>query len=208
MGPFKRIGRWLRGWHDDTTGSMPIEGIMGFLLMIGWFMVAFQFYDAFRLKSVNAKAAYTVADMVSREKAPIGPAYVQGMQKVFDFVTNSRGRSWIRITSIRWDDDLKKYRVEYSHASKAGIASYTDTTLNDQAWRIPIMPVGDTAIIVETSMRYTPIFAGTENELAIGGKDGSGNKLFTRIGLNDSIRFSNFVVTRPRGPRIVWDNSY
>ncbi|WP_415183628.1 hypothetical protein [Phaeovulum sp.] len=208
MGPLKRLGRWLRGWNDDTTGSMPIEGIMGFLLLIGWFMVSFQFYDAFRLKAVNAKAAYTIADLLSREKGQIGPKYIQGMQKVFDFVTNSRGRSWIRVTSIRWDDDLNKYRVEYSHASKPGIDSYTDVSLNKEAYRIPLMPVGDTAIIVETSMRYTPIFTNTQNSLHIGGTDEGGNKLFTQIGLTDAIRFSNFVVTRPRGPRVVWDSSF
>lgn len=201
----RRFRTWFSRRYADESGSMPIEGVMGFLLIMGWFLVAFQLFDAFRIKSINAKAAYTVADLISREREPVGPSYVAGMKKVFEYITNDRGTSWIRITSIYWDGNLNKYRVDFSRATD-GKPIHTDDTINAEAHRIPQMPVGDTAVIVETSMNYDPIFSLGQREIALGGN--ADGKTFTNIGLTDRIRFSNFVVTRPRGPRVVWSDTH
>lgn len=200
-----RLRRHLTTFRRDTAGSMPIEGLMGVLLLLGWFAISFQFYDAFRMKGLNTKAAYTIADLISREEQPVGPKYVDGMQRVFDFLTSSGGASWIRVSSIYFDGDSKSYKVSWSHAT-GGKPVQTNATINSEKDRIPTMPVGDTAILVETSYLYDPLFSIGDKALSTGAT-AQGPTLFTRIGLPSNIRFSGFVVTRPRGPRIMWDAS-
>lgn len=198
-----RLRRHLTRLGHETAGSVPIEGMLGVLMLLGWLAISFQFYDAFRTKSLNTKAAYTIADLISREEQPVGPKYVDGMQQVFDFLTNSDGSSWIRVSSIFWDGDTKKYRISWSHAT-GDKPVHTDSSINSEAARIPTMPVGDSAILVETSYRYNPIFGIGEVAFSPGATE-QGPTLFTRIGLPGNIRFSTFVVTRPRGPRVAWD---
>ena len=103
MRVFRQIPKTAARWFSDTRGSMPIEGVMGMLLLVGWFAVSFQFYDAFRTKAVNTRASYTIADLISRESDLVGPSYVAGLQKVFNFITNTNAenQTWIRV-SLRW----------------------------------------------------------------------------------------------------------
>lgn len=208
-----KIQRLAKRWLSSTRGSMPIEGMMGMLLLVGWFAVSFQFYDAFRTKTINTRASYTIADLISRETDPVGPAYVAGLQKVFNFIMNSNAekQTWIRVTLINCeanndsdpcDGVSKDFSVEDSYATD-GIPKHTKASINQEAHRIPKMPIGDTAVIVETSYFYNPFLGIGEREFRTGG-----NTMFTRIGLHSKLRFSSFVVTRPRGARVSWDNAY
>ncbi|MBD3785773.1 MAG: hypothetical protein IE922_02215 [Sphingomonadales bacterium] len=211
----------LRLFRRDERGSAPIEGVMGALLLLSWYMIAFQFYDAFRSKSLAMRASYTVADAISRQKAAIGPDFRDGMKKLFDYMmaNDSPDRSWLRITVIFCADDgdqdktdycngtSKQFSIATDHGSTTlsshgttGVAPHTVTTLNAQAHRIPEMAEGDYAVVLETSTLYNPIFGIGNEALTL-----DGGKSWTTIGLNSAIRFSNFVVTRPRGPRTVWD---
>ncbi|MCB1400285.1 MAG: hypothetical protein KDJ82_10660 [Rhodobacteraceae bacterium] len=212
MKTLRHLRQYARQWLSSTRGSMPVEGMMGMLLLIGWFAVSFQFYDAFRTKAINTRASYTVADLISRESDLVGPKYVAGLQKVFNYITNSNAakQTWIRVTLIYCDaydnrpcDGVsKEFSLENSYATD-GKAKHTKTTINQEAFRIPKMPVGDTAVVVETSYFYNPFLGIGEREFRTGG-----NTMFTRIGLHSKLRFSNFVVTRPRGPRVAWDDRY
>lgn len=195
----KTLGPRLRRIGRDTAGSMPIEAVMGAVLLLGWLGVSFQFYDAFRIKGINTKAAYTIADLISREDMPVGPTYIEGLEEVFEFLTVPRGDTWIRVSSIHWDGDAKEYRVTWSHATD-GQPAQTDETINLAAHRIPKMPVGDSALVVETRFNYSPL-------VQIGSETAKEGSIFSRIGLPTAIPISNFVVTRPRGPRIIWDDA-
>ncbi len=177
------LRRVLAYWRDDCSGATAIEGALAALMLVSWYAMAYQFTDAFRVKTANMKGAFTVADAISREKSPVNAAYIEGLNKLFDFVTNAEEDSWIRVTSIYWDDDLKKFQEEWSYATR-DMPPHTNASIALEADRIPTMPVGDTAIVVETSMRYNPLFG---------------------IGLGAGSH-QNFIVTRPRGPRIVWED--
>lgn len=214
----------LRLFRRNERGSAPIEGVMGALLLLGWYMIAYQFYDAFRSKALAMRASYTVADAISRQKAPIGPDFRDGMKKLFDYmmVNNNSGRSWMRITVIFCADDGDQEHDDYCNGTSkpfsiatdsgsttltshgtTGVAPHTVTTLNREADRIPEMAEGDFAVVLETSILYNPIFDIGDKALTL-----DGGKSWTAIGLNSAIRFSNFVVTRPRGPRTVWDDAF
>lgn len=206
------LARLRRLWHKED-GSIPIEGLYGTVLLVGWFVVAFQLYDAFRTRSLAVRASYTISDMISREENAIGPKYVAGVKKVFDFLVRARtpDHSWMRVTilscpmlsetdKINCDGTTKQFRVESSYASKPGISVHTDASIKAEKDRIPAIAPGDSAVVLETSLKYfTPLDMG-ERAFRTGGESS-----FLSIGLNDRLRFSNFVVTRPRGPRTAWD---
>jgi hypothetical protein len=184
MGLMSSLRLKLRLFGHQTGGSMPTEGVMAFAFLIWWYIASFQFFDAFRQKNVTLKAAYTIADMISRETDPIDADYIAGLNTVFDYLTYSQHPTWIRVSSIYWDADDGQYRRNWSIASDPSKPVYTDATIDAQSARIPVMPEGDTVILVETFMAYEPIFS---------------------IGLAAGW-YDTFITTRPRFvPCVRWD---
>ncbi len=209
-GLMRRLRRLLR----DERGSIPIEGVMGALLILGWYVIAFQFFDAFRAKAQTLKASYTVADMISREETPIGPSYMAGAKRMFDFMLNSdASRSWMRVsiiycpsdgkadTTIDCDGSTYKFAIEKSWATGA-TPVHTATTINAEKDRIPLMSEGDYAVILETSLSYNPIFDIGQKSLTL-----DGGQSWTSQGLSEQLRFSNFIITRSRGVRNTWSDA-
>ena len=200
----------LKRLRKDESGSIPIEGVMGALLLLGWYAIAFEFYDAFRMRAKATKAAYTVSDLLSRQRDEVGPKFVNGMKMVYDYVSDARisDRSWMRVSLIecRADDEdwepcdgvKKKISLISSYSTATSIPKHTDTTMKDETARIPVMSAGDMAAVVETSAFYNPVIGIGDKVLLMGGSG-------TRIGLSSTLRFSNFIVTRPRSQRHVWN---
>lgn len=165
----------LRFFLEDVRGSMAAEAMIILPLLIWWYVASFQFFDAFREKNVNLKAAYTLADMISRETATLDKNYMEGLNLVFDYLTNSSDPTWIRVSSIEWDDEDKEFAIGWSYATKSK-PKHTNSSIQNEAHQIPAMAVGDTAILVETFSNYKPIF---------------------NIGLEQQW-YDTFIVTRPR----------
>ncbi|MBZ4023367.1 hypothetical protein CKO11_12955 [Rhodobacter sp. TJ_12] len=204
--------KFLRQFWRQENGSIPIEGLYGGLLLLGWYVIAFQFYDAFRMRSQALRATYTVGDLISRERNAIGPTYVNGLKKVFDYIAAAPNENytWLRVSIIsctatpsdlrNCDGSTKQFTLESSYTTATnGVSVHNSSSINQEASRIPIMGAGDTAVIVESSYSYFPIFAIGDREMTLDGTN------WTKQGLSERLRFSNFVVTRPRGPRTVWN---
>lgn len=151
----------IRGqeFATDTRGSVPIEGLIASVWLIWWFVASIQFFDAFRQKNLNLKAAYTIADMVSRvqQDDAVDAAYIEGLNRLFDYMTVSPEPTWVRLSSVIWDDKDERYEIAWSHASGKTPAQTTGS-IQPQVTRIPVMPQGEAVIIVETGMAYEPIF--------------------------------------------------
>ncbi len=202
----------LRSWWRKEDGSAAIEGLYGGLLLLGWLVIAFQFYTAFRLRALALNASYTTADMISRERDPIGPSYVAGLKQIFDFVGRAPNENytWLRVSIIsctalpadlrNCDGSTKDFTLESSYTTaKSGVAVHTQASINQEAHRIPIMGAGDTAVVVETSYMFFPLFEIGNRALTLDGEN------WTQQGLGANLRFSNFIVTRPRGARTLWN---
>lgn len=160
------LRRRTRSFRDETRGSVPIEALLAFTFLAWWYVASFQFFDALRQKSINLKAAYTVGDLISRETGPdpadptkvaVDAAYMDGLNRVFDYLTYSTRPTWIRVSSVYWDEDQNRNRVNWSYATGLHPVQ-DDTTIQTKANRIPVMVEGDTIIMVETFMAYEPIF--------------------------------------------------
>ena len=183
------IMRSLRGrlisFRNGELGSIPVEGVLAFSFLAWWYVASFQFFDAYRQKNINLKAAYTVAYLLSRETGPlandpnavaVNQAYINGMNTVFDYLTFSKRATWIRVSSVYWDVDTNKYHVDWSATSGSGHPVMTTPMLQSYKNRIPTLPIGDTVVLVETNMAYEPIF---------------------NVGLNAQW-FTTFITTAPR----------
>lgn len=164
-------------WARDSRGSMPVEGLIASTWLIWWYVASFQFFDAYRQKNVNLKAAYTIADMISRVQPDdaIDADYIQGLNTLFDYLTFSNKPTWVRVSSVFWDNSENRFEIAWSYAN-GSVGGRTDETIQNVAAKIPVMAPGDSVIVVETNMAYEPIF---------------------NIGLK-AHWYTSFIVTRPR----------
>jgi len=187
----------IRTFVSDERGTATTEAVI-VLPMLVWSMVATSVYfDGFRARSTNLKAAYTISDMISRENPYVGPNYINGLKKAYDFLAASRNPTWIRVSLVQFDtedptnDSDGFHIVKWSYGT-TGIEKLPDgtgnNTLNNSAVeaRIPIMMHGDTIILVETHMKYVP---------------------FAKIGI-DPFSQDNFIATRPRFTPPQWSASH
>ncbi|MCX8507955.1 MAG: pilus assembly protein [Rhodobacteraceae bacterium] len=172
----RRLKLHLLAFRDREEGNMVAEGVLAFIMLIWWYMASFTFFDALRLKNMNLKAAYTLADLVTREVKAVNKDYIKGLNTVFDYLTYSPMPTWVRVSSVEWDNTRKHNEVLWSCATGTGHQVYDNTSIQGVENRIPVMPEGDTIIIVETFMGYRPVF---------------------KVGLEPRW-FSTFITTRPR----------
>jgi hypothetical protein len=222
----------LKAFQRDEAGSVVIEGVIGSLMLFGWMVVSFQMYDAFKVRSEVTRSTYMIADMISRQRDPIGPKYVKGLQKVFNFLTNAQSdnQTWVRVTLFKCkaetgdaadaycDGKTKKFTLidgaSYATPGVDGLElaePYTQAGLDAISDRIPVMAVGDMAVITETMYRYKPFVDFSDKSLVghkvnADGSFGAEETLFAQQGLYTGLRYPTFVVTRPREPRVTWDD--
>ena len=175
----------LFDFSRDDRGAMESEGILASTFLIWWYISSFQYFDAFKQKNINLKAAYTIADMVSRETgpasgdisaAPINQTYINVMNTIFDYLTYTRKPTYVRVSSVYFDDNDNKLRIDWSATSGTGHQVLTTPLLQNFAGSVPVMVNGDTVILVETFMAYEPIFS---------------------IGINAQV-YKTFITTSPR----------
>lgn len=183
----KRLFRFLQ----DETGSASIETVI-ILPVLAWiFLATFVYFDAFRAKSINVKATYTISDILSREvNEPITPEFMDSLYALYQgLVVHTQPRS-IRVTAIRYVQATNAYNVIWSEVrgvaplparlTNANLATIRNT-------RLPVMYDGEVGVLIETSGRYFPIFG--------------------YVGL-PGFTVGNFMILRPRfAPQICWSTS-
>ncbi len=175
MSLYSRLKLRARDFATDTDGNMAVEGLMASTFLIWWYVASFQFFDTFRQKNTNLKAAYTLADLVSRQTNAIDADFIEGLNTLFDYLTVSDEPTWVRVSSVLWDDTDDRYEIAWSYATGEAVG-HSDDSIQQKANQIPVMPAGDTVILVETNMHFDPLF---------------------NIGI-DERWFTTFITTRPR----------
>lgn len=182
MTTFKRIKAFAR----DTRGSLSVETALILPILTWLYVGSFVWFDAYRTQNSNLKAAYTIADMLSRETVPVTNGYFEGLNRVFDYLTASNHPTYIRVTNLQCtescDTEGRTLEVTWSYATDGRTALSTGT-IAEYKPKIPLMPQGDTVILVETFMAFEPLF---------------------NVGLS-ATSFENYIVTRPRfAPQLLY----
>jgi hypothetical protein len=182
-------------------GLVLVEGLLMLPLII-WALVAmFIYWDVFRTINVAQKAAYGVADLLSRQRDEITPGFADGLQNVMNFLTPGGHPVIMRITSFECvgtvtangttgcdDSDEGSYRLLFSFSPQGKISALTEA--NIQAWktdRVPILNDGESVFVVETSVEFR-----AQLQTFIAG---------FMVGVEDQT-FGSFIVTRPRHRRL------
>lgn len=166
-------------------GTIAIEAMIVLPLLFGTFLSIFTIFDAFRQYSLNQKAAYTIADAISRETIPINNDYMNGSRDLFEYMTRSGTDVGLRVTSVYYDADEDTYKVDWSQ-TRGGHSQLDSSHTSDWHERLPMMVDNERVVVVETWSSYDPPF---------------------KTGLEET-EIRNFVFTRPRyAPRVLWSAS-
>lgn len=190
--PIQRFKQFLR----DEDGLILAETVVMLPLLV-WALVAmFIYWDVFRTINVTQKAAYSVADLLSRQKAEIPLAYANGLQNVVDFLTPGGHPVSMRITSFECisptsqvcDANSGNYRLLFSYSPGNKVAPLTETAIqNWKAVRVPVMNNGESLFVVESSVQFRTQMKTVLAGFLVGVEDGT---------------YGQFVVTRPRHQRL------
>jgi len=182
-GAFRHL---LHDFAADESGTVLPEAVIVLPSMFWAYLATFVWFDAFRSETEYMKAAYAMADAVSREVSPITDNYMDSMSKMLDFMTSSPRDVQLRVSIICWSENQQKYSVAWSQ-TRGGASKQDNNTINNYEAHLPNFKQGDQVILLETFTRWEPAF---------------------NMGLKPR-EIYNAIVTRPRfAPQVKWDGNH
>ncbi|EAQ01942.1 hypothetical protein OB2597_00955 [Pseudooceanicola batsensis HTCC2597] len=144
----------LRAFLAETRGTVAVESIILLPVVIWTYVAMFSFFDMLRMKSVNQKAAFTIADAYSRETQKIDDTFVNSSYTLFTELTRVNNAA-MRVSVLSFDEDTDKYTVKWSKRRGNGsVAALTDNTVNQMRTQLPEVSSGDEFILLETWNDY------------------------------------------------------
>jgi hypothetical protein len=171
--------RLLRGrlaaYRRTVDGSIAAEAVVIFPILLWALLAAYVYFDAVRMKSLNIKAGYTVADALSR-MASVDNTEMKRLSDLAWLMTGGRTETDLRITVVNYDSDDDVYSVSWSKELGDHYPEMDDEELEAMRDRLPLANSFDSLILVENVMSYEPIF---------------------EVGMS-TMELENFAVTRPR----------
>ncbi|MEO1797831.1 MAG: hypothetical protein AAFR53_12580 [Pseudomonadota bacterium] len=146
---------------QDRSGFATIEAVLMIPLLFWGFAATFVVFDAYKKQTDALRVSYAVADAISREETSINQAYLDSMVRLSDYMTAAPETITQRVTIVCYSEENTEYHVAWSKTTGGAPDSYTphdNQSLNVNQDRLPIIPVGDQLIVVETFMGYEPIW--------------------------------------------------
>lgn len=151
--------RLLLRFRKSTSGSLTVESVFVVPMMMLGFFGFFAFWDAYRTQNTVQKAAYAVADMLSREMVPATQPFLDGLEDTLEFLIRRDAR--IRVTSVRRISDgptgVTGLEVLWSYSPGNVMLPLTDTTLSQIEPAIPMMSIGSNMVMFEVVVPYTGV---------------------------------------------------
>jgi hypothetical protein len=179
-----RFATFLR----DEDGLILAESLIMLPLLI-WALVAmFIYWDVFRTINVTQKAAYGVADLLSRQRDTISLNFANGLQNVMNFLTPGGHPVRIRVTSIEYVAATGNYKLLFSFSPGGKVPPLTETEV--QAWKgtkVPTLNNGESVFVLETEVAFKAQLQTVLAGFLVGVEDGT---------------YGQFIVTRPRHRRL------
>ncbi len=188
------IGTFLR----NEDGLVMAEALIMLPLLIWGLVAMFIYWDVFRTINTTQKAAYSIADLLSRQKNTIPLTYANGLQNIMDFLTPNGHAVKMRITSFECVSTVApktcspttgSYKLLFSFSPKGRVTTLMTQT-NVQNWKatkIPTLNNGESVFVVETTVDYK-----AQLQTAVAGM---------MVGVKNNT-FGEFIVTRPRHRRL------
>ena len=175
----KAVSRFVK----DETGLVTAEAVIAMPVLVWWYVGSFVFFDSYQARNTNLKAAYTIADMISRETGTVDAAYLEGLDDIFAYLTSASGsKPDIRVTLVRCtlscnhNDNNRGLAMDWSYGTDQTLA-LTESDLSKYEDEIPVIPLGERIILLETYIEYTPAWD---------------------VGILNPTEFTRVIATRPR----------
>ncbi len=181
----KKMKLRLKAFGAESDGSVAVEAVMMFPVVLWAFLAMFVFFEGYRQTAINHKAANTIADMYSRETANITPTYIDNTKELFDLLAQVNSDTKIRVSVVKWSERRNAYRVDWSKVKGSGISSLSHSDLVPMESSLPTVPNQERMVLVETWSTFKPMFK-------IGMEDTVINTfVFTRLRFAPQLKFSN-----------------
>ena len=190
----QRFASFLR----EEDGLILAEALITLPLLI-WSLVAiFIYYDVFRTINVTQKAAYSIADLLSRQRDTIPTTFFEGLQNVTDFLTPGGHPVKLRVTSLECSSPTGTkvcnlttgtYKKLFSRSPGNKVTELTEAKINSE-WRgkkIATLNNGEAVFVVEMTVDFK-----AQLQTVLAG---------LLVNVNDQT-FGEFIVTRPRHRRL------
>lgn len=177
--------KFLSKFWREENGAITVEAVIAVPFVALAFFAVYVFFDVYRVNTASQKAAYIVADTVSRQTLPVNATFIAGLNELHDTLARTRNETTMRVSSIGWDDEDERYVAIWS--VNTGMSPIlTDAEVNGtMADSLPRIPQGETFVLVETAVAYTPLF---------------------RVGI-PATTFRQAIATRPRfAPQVAFDD--
>lgn len=179
-----RMKSLLTRYRRNEHANMSVEAVILLPVLMWAFGAMFVFFDNFRAHSINQKAAYTIADMISRETDYITPDYLASAHKLLQLMSESNAQdSGLRITVVKYNASKKRYQRVWSRKVGAYTWPHSNTSVKKLGHRLPAMVNNEQLILVETRTKAKDI---------------------ADVGILEK-NIETFVFTRPRfAPQVTW----
>ncbi len=175
----KRLFGAIAQFFRKEDGVISIEAVMIYPLLFWSMWTAYTYFDGYRQGARNLKAAYAIADILSREKDAVTDQYITSMYDLQRFMISERNGLSLRISFLRWDSDDNRHYVLWSCVRGEDLERWNDQTVDQVSDAIPVMAGDATMILVETRHHYVRPF---------------------KIGFGENENnFDKFIFTQPRG---------
>ncbi|MCU0815508.1 MAG: hypothetical protein MUF74_03205 [Cypionkella sp.] len=149
------IGRFLQ----RTDGIIVHEFIIALPVFLFATVGVYSYWDAYRSLNTAEKAAYAVSDLISRETRTINVQYLNGLHDVMEYMMGNDLPVQMRVTSITYSGVRSRYEVIWSRSPYAELPQLTTTSLQALVPNLPIVSDGDSLILVEARVQFTPSVA-------------------------------------------------
>ncbi len=192
---FQSIKNRLAAFQKCEDGSLSVEFLLILPLLLWVFLSTFIYFEAFRVEANSNRAAITIAEMFSREEAPITEEYIDSARSLLRALTYEEANPDIRVSVYAKETNAAPYQIVWSRTRDYG-SELTDADLLsfDTQDALPLLNDVDHAILVETGVDYAPSFK------VPGPLWGLWN-----AGDVDYVRFNTFIVIRPRPSQLCFD---
>jgi len=175
--------KYLSGFFRKEEGAITIESML-ILPMVLWSVFAsYTYFDGYRQSSRNIKAAYAVADIVSRERNSLTTTYIDTLHDLLETMVSTRAPMSMRVSYLLYHEDEDQLEVLFSCFRGTSFPGLTDDDAVFMKGGLPDMPDNGSMIVVETRNTYRAPF-----NIAFGFEDFEMNNfVFTHPRFNDQI---------------------
>jgi len=146
------LNRLFSRFYKDEAATVTMEFVIIMPVLILWFIGSIVFFDAFQSRATAQRTAHTIADIISRQNR-VDNAFIDKMLVLQNRMMPREQVGTVQVSSLKLDA-LGNLVVIWSYATD-GSAALTPADI--PAAELPIMKIGESVVLVETSVPFTPI---------------------------------------------------